>query len=160
MNIKFLLTLIVVVAVPAHAQKGQKCTLDAPDTAFTKESPVYRDCEVDRVIKSIKPSEPPNRGAGFLGAIPYGQCMRAGFSFVVDTSGQMELSTVRPRFNNDPQVAEPVLTMLQRSRWEPAQLNGHPVRQLTEVRMAFGFTIVPPVRGGAMYRPTERRCTP
>lgn len=160
MKITFGLALLCLAASPASAQKGKKCTGDVPDTAFTKDAPVYRDCEVDRVIKAIKSTDPDSRGANFLGAIPYGQCLRAGFTFVVDTTGRMELATVRPHGRNDPQVQEPVFTMLQRTKWEPAQLDGHPVRQLTEIRMAFGFEIIPAVRGGAMTRPTERRCTP
>ena len=151
---------LLVSAFPADAQKGAKCIGDWPDSTFTVEAPVYRNCEVDRPVKMLKPETPPNRGAMFLGAIPEGRCLRATFTFVVDTTGRLELSTVRPGWRNSPEVEEPVLTWLQRVRWEPAQLDGRLVRQATEFRGVFGSVLVPPSRRGGPPSPWGIRACP
>ena len=165
MKCTIILCAIAVCAVRAEAQKGAKCVGDRPDSSITVDAPVYRNCEVDLPANMLKPPTPPNRGATFLGAIPVGRCLYAGFTFVVDTMGRLELSTVRPHWKNSPEVEETVLTWLQRTHWEPALLDNHPVRQATEIRLAFGRVMVQGGQRGTWppSRPTQpatRPCSP
>jgi hypothetical protein len=99
--------------------------------------PVFRDCEVDRKAE-LRGSEP---------RLPYtppatgsssGRCYSAELEFVVSAAGEPELSTVRARPANDPDMEQAMRSLLPMRRYQPALLEGRPVRQLVVYRVALG----------------------
>jgi hypothetical protein len=91
--------------------------------------PVFRDCEVDRKAE-LRGSEPrlpysPPASGGTLG-----RCFRAELELVVDAAGEPELWTVRARPANDPDMEVAMRSLLPMRRYQPATLDGQPVRQV------------------------------
>jgi hypothetical protein len=127
--------LLLVLALPAEAQKKKgKCTGEPADSALLVGGPVFRDCEVDRAARirgqaSRLNFTPPASG------VRDGRCYRAEFQLVVDTLGQAELATVRPRLGNDRDLEEAVRMTLPGLVWEPARLEGRAVRQVVVYKM-------------------------
>ncbi|MDQ3208047.1 MAG: energy transducer TonB, partial [Gemmatimonadota bacterium] len=62
--------------------------------------------------------------------------------YVVDTSGQVDTTTVQVVESDDPRFTASVLTALGQMRFRPAKRGGKTVRQLVEQK--FRFKIVPP----------------
>jgi hypothetical protein len=63
-------------------------------------------------------------------------------TYVVDTTGQVDTTTVVVTFSDDPRFTQSVRNALVLMRFRPAQRAGHSVRQLVEQR--FRFLIMPP----------------
>jgi protein TonB len=62
-------------------------------------------------------------------------------TFVVDTTGRVEMTSVQVLASDDPEFSESVRTALGEMQFRPATRGGRPVRQLVEQR--FNFRIAP-----------------
>jgi hypothetical protein len=137
----FLALLLVPGELSGQEKKRGRCSGDPPDPAWMAAGPVYRDCEVDRKAE-LRGSEP---------RLPYtppatgsssGRCYSAELEFVVDTAGVPVLSTVRERASNDRGMEEAMRAILPVRRYQPARLDGQPVRQLVVYRSAVSLVRV------------------
>ena len=131
--------------VPAHGRRGKRDRTGArgqlpfgpaanyvPDTAF---SVLEVDQIVERVESSAAPIYPPD-----LLAIGAQGLVRA--TYVVDTSGMVDTTTIKVILSNDPRFTESVVVALGHMRFRPARRAGKTVRQLVEQK--FSFKIVSP----------------
>jgi TonB family protein len=102
---------------------------------------VFTMLEVDRMVErygfSAAPIYPPRLSA--LGKQGHVQT-----TFVVDTSGQVDPTSVQVLESDDPEFSESVCTALGAMRFRPAMRGGKLVRQLVEQR--FNFRIAPPMQ--------------
>jgi TonB family protein len=101
-----------------------------PDTAFS----VLEVDEMVRYEESAAPIYPKE-----LLAIGAEGSVRA--EYVVDTSGQVDTTTIKVMHSDDPRFTASVLTALGGMRFRPAKRAGQVVRQL--VQQKFSFKIVP-----------------
>ena len=94
--------------------------------------------EVDRMVEryegSAAPIYPPRLSA-------MGKEGRVQATFVVDTTGQVDMASVQVLASDDPEFTESVRTALGGMRFRPATRRGRAVRQLVEQR--FSFRIAP-----------------
>lgn len=138
MRTVLVLLLVTGVSSTATAQKGKRpCTGAVPDSLAPTVTPIYRDCDVDKPAKlkgQPRISYQPSTATG----MPRQNCMVAEFDFVVDTLGRPEMSTVHARPTNDRDLEDAVSAVLPQLRYEPAQLDNHPVRQVTMYRSTVG----------------------
>jgi TonB family protein len=131
--------------VPAHGSRGTRDRTGAkgqlpfgpmsrlvPDTAF---SVLEVDQIVERVESSAAPVYPPE-----LLAIGAQGLVRA--TYVVDTSGTVDTTTIKVILSNDPRFTASVVQALAHMRFRPARRAGKTVRQLVEQK--FSFKIVLP----------------
>jgi TonB family protein len=128
---------------PGHGARGKKERSGArgqlpfgppapymPDTAFS----VLEVDEIVRYEESAAPIYPKE-----LLAIGAEGSVRA--EYVVDTSGQVDTTTIRVMHSDDPRFTASVLIALGGMRFRPAKRAGKVVRQL--VQQKFSFRIVP-----------------
>jgi TonB family protein len=105
---------------------------------------VFTTLEVERMVERYEgsgaPVYPPK-----LSAI--GKEGRVHATFVVDTVGRVDLSSVQVLASDDPEFTESVRTALGEMRFRPATRGGRAVRQLVEQR--FNFRIAPPAPIGS-----------
>jgi len=103
---------------------------------------VFTELEVDRMVEryesSAAPIYPPRLAA-------MGKEGRVQATFVVDTSGTVDMSSVHILESNDPEFTESVRTALGAMRFRPATRGGRAVRQLVEQRFNFRLATSPPV---------------
>ena len=105
-----------------------------PDTVF---SVLQVDQMVERYESSAAPVYPEElRAKGVEGLVQT--------TYVVDTAGRVDTTTIRVTQSNDPRFTESVRTALGETRFRPARRAGKTVRQLVEQR--FRFKIAPPTR--------------
>lgn len=101
---------------------------------------VFTELEVDRMVEryesSAAPIYPPKLSA-------MGKEGRVQATFVVDTTGAIDMSSVHVLESNDPEFTASVRTALGGMRFRPATRGGRAVRQLVEQR--FNFRLAPPV---------------
>jgi TonB family protein len=102
---------------------------------------VFTVLEVQRMVEryegSAAPVYPPELSArGVEGHVQA--------TFVVDTTGRVDPSSVRVLESDEPRFSESVRTALSEMRFRPASRGGRAVRQLVEQR--FNFRIAPPAR--------------
>jgi TonB family protein len=102
-----------------------------PDTVF---SVLQVDKMVERYESSAAPIYPPD-----LVALGMEGMVRA--TYVVDTTGLVDTTTVEIILSSDPRFTESVRTALGQARFRPAIRAGKPVRQLVEQK--FRFHIMP-----------------
>ena len=99
---------------------------------------VFTMLEVDRLVEryefSAAPIYPPALSA-------MGKQGRVHATFVVDTTGQVDMASVRVLESDDPAFTESVRSALGAMRFRPATRRGKVVRQLVEQR--FSFRIAP-----------------
>jgi TonB family protein len=99
---------------------------------------VFTVLEVERMVErsegSAVPVYPPTLSA-------LGKEGRVVTTFVVDTTGQVEMTSVQVLASDHPEFSESVRTALGEMRFRPATRSGRPVRQLVEQR--FNFRIAP-----------------
>jgi TonB family protein len=104
---------------------------------------VFTMLEVERMVEryesSAAPVYPPKLSA-------LGKEGRVHATFVVDTTGRVDMSSVHVLASDDPEFTESVRTALGEMRFRPATRGGRAVRQLVEQR--FNFRIAPPVQVG------------
>jgi len=100
---------------------------------------VFTMLEVERMVEryesSAAPVYPPRLSA-------LGKEGRVQATFVVDTTGRVDMSSVHVLASDDPEFSESVRTALGEMRFRPATRGGRAVRQLVEQR--FNFRIAPP----------------
>ena len=68
--------------------------------------------------------------------------MRADFKFVVDTLGVPEVETIRDVTATNMGFQQAVRDVIPRLRYEPALLNGAPVRQMVAYQQTVGVRVV------------------
>ena len=103
-----------------------------PDTAFSV-------LEVDQIVERYETSAAPVYPSELM-AIGLEGMVQA--SYVVDTVGRVDTTTIQVLQSNDPRFSQSVRTALGLSRFRPAKRAGKTVRQLVEQK--FRFKIVPP----------------
>ena len=90
---------------------------------------VFTMLEVERMVEryegSAAPIYPPRLSA-------LGKEGRVQATFVVDTTGQVDMASVQVLASDDPEFSESVRTALGEMRFHPATRHGRPVRQLVE----------------------------
>jgi TonB family protein len=94
---------------------------------------------VERYESSAAPVYPPRLSA-------LGKQGRVQVTFVVDTAGRVDMTSVQVLASDDPEFSESVRTALGEMRFHPATRGGRAVRQLVEQR--FNFRIAPPAQVG------------
>ncbi|MGH7511946.1 MAG: energy transducer TonB [Gemmatimonadales bacterium] len=104
---------------------------------------VFTILEVDRMVEryeaSAAPIYPPKLSA-------LGKEGRVQATFVVDTTGQVDMASVEVLASDDPAFSESVRTALGEMRFHPATRHGRAVRQLVGQR--FNFRIAPTAQVG------------
>ena len=104
---------------------------------------VFTMLQVDRMVEryetSAAPIYPPKLSAA-------GKEGRVQASFVVDTTGRVDMASVQVLASDHPEFTESVRTALGEMRFRPATRGGRAVRQLVEQR--FSFRLVPAVQVG------------
>jgi TonB family protein len=103
---------------------------------------VFTMLEVDRMVEryeySAAPIYPPK-------LVAEGKQGRVQATFVVDTTGQVDMTSVQVLESDDPQFTESVRTALGAMRFRPATRGGKAVRQLVEQK--FNFRIAQETEG-------------
>ncbi|HET6837516.1 MAG TPA: energy transducer TonB [Gemmatimonadales bacterium] len=131
--------------VPAQGSRGQRDRTGAkgqlpfgpmsryiPDTAFSV-------LEVDEIVERVESSAAPIYPPDLLSTGTQG-LVRA--TYVVDTTGLVDTTTIKVILSNDPRFTESVVEALGHMRFRPAKRAGKTVRQLVEQK--FSFKILPP----------------
>ena len=103
-----------------------------PDTAFSV-------LEVDETVERYESSAAPIYPKDLLATGTQGDVEA---TYVVDTAGQVDTTTVHVMSSDDPRFTASVMTALGGMRFRPAKRSGKTVRQL--VQQKFRFRIVPP----------------
>ena len=102
-----------------------------PDTAFSV-------LEVDETVERYESSAAPIYPADLLAIGTQGQVEA---TYVVDTVGQVDTTTIRVMYSDDPRFTASVRYALGGMRFRPAKKSGKTVRQL--VQQKFRFKIMP-----------------
>lgn len=143
LSTRFDLAFLVIVVVSAGAcasggsarAAGTTCDLRPADSLFLEAGPVYRDCAVDRPARPVGPEIKPD-----FADLP--GCQSVTLEFVVGPTGEPEIETARVESTNNEAFALAVLTTLPKWRYEPAQVDGAPVRQIVRADRFAGFVRV------------------
>lgn len=145
-----ILAVSAVVVLPAAACSGNAapgagrsdCELAPADSVHLAGGPVYRDCQVDRRarldarssrIEMRPPTSPPPAG------VP--RCLEAEVELVVGVDGRPEQGTWRLVRSTDPSFGDAVLESVPGWHYEPALLDGRPVRQIVRERRAVAIVL-------------------
>jgi TonB family C-terminal domain len=108
-----------------------------PDTAFSV-------LEVDEMVERYDGSAAPVYPRDLLAVGTEGQVQA---TYVVDTTGRVDTTTIQVEQSDDPRFTESVRTALDGMRFRPAKRAGKLVRQLVEQR--FRFQILPSSQAAA-----------
>lgn len=154
------LSLIAIAAVigacSAATQGGasRDCVLAAADSVLLEAGPVYRDCAVDRAARVL------SRPLGSMSAFrpPPNSCMTAEVQFVVGPDGYPEPGTGRVVRSNNSAFGEAVLASTPNWRYEPAHLDGRPVRQIVRERQRVAVMVT--ATSGGQSRSSSRASLP
>ena len=125
-----------------RARSGARGALPFGPVPQLRLDTVFSVLEVDRVVERWESSAAPVYPADLLALGAEGD-VRA--TYVVDTTGTVDLATIRVLASDDPRFTESVRTALGGMRFRPAVRRGAAVRQLVEQR--FRFRIDRPVHG-------------
>jgi hypothetical protein len=130
---------------PAHGSRGRRDRSGArgqlpigppspyiPDTAFSV-------LEVDQIVERYETSAAPVYPKDLMTIGTQGMVQA---TYVVDTSGQVDTTTIQVVHSDDPRFTASVRTALGLMKFRPAKRAGKTVRQLVEQK--FRFKIVPP----------------
>src|SRR5215218_5396816 len=107
------------------ASRGTACSLTQQDSVLLFQGPVYRACAVSPAAKLV----PSSRQINYRPARPSNTCSSVEFEMVIDTLGRVESPTAHVVRTNDRDWADAVIASLSTWRYEPARLEGKPVRQ-------------------------------
>ena len=99
---------------------------------------MFRECAVGTRARSI----PTDARADFRPAPGGKSCYSVEVEFVVDARGYPETRTARVLRTNDQAFAESVMMVMPRWRFEPATVDGVPVRQITIVKQTAQVMVV------------------
>ena len=119
-------------------KNGKAGELPFGPTPFVPDS-VYSVLQVDQMVERYEGSAAPIypddlRAKGVEGMVQA--------TYVVDTTGRVDTTTIQVSQSNDPRFTRSVVTALGEMRFRPARRSGKTVRQLVEQR--FKFKIMPP----------------
>jgi hypothetical protein len=133
--------------VPGHGTRGKRNRSGArgqvpfgptsryvPDTAFSV-------LEVDQMVERYESSAAPIYPAELLAIGTQGEVQA---TYVVDTIGQVDTTTIKVMRSDDPRFTTSVRNALGLMRFRPAKRAGKPVRQLVEQK--FRFKILSPAQ--------------
>ena len=98
-----------------------------PDTAFSV-------LEVDEMVERYEGSAAPVYPPELIARGTEGQVQA---TYVVDTTGRVDTTTIQVIQSDDPRFTESVRTALGETRFRPAKRGGKPVRQLVQQRFRF-----------------------
>lgn len=137
------------------ATRPEACSLTPRDSAYLATGPVYRACEVDKpatvaqAVTTFSFQPTPGRTT----------CYTAELEFVVDTLGSPEVGTVHVVSALDRDFAATIIATLRDWRYDPAQLGGHPVRQIvTTTHRLSPVPVQGPRPVGGVGRATRLNC--
>ncbi|MGH7581382.1 MAG: energy transducer TonB [Gemmatimonadales bacterium] len=126
-------------ARPAGERSGARGELPfGPQTPFVPDT-VFSVIQVDEMVERYAESAAPVYPRDLLAIGAEG---RVEATYVVDTTGLVDTTTVEVTFSDDPRFTASVRTALGQMRFRPAKRAGRTVRQLVEQR--FRFQIMPP----------------
>lgn len=136
-----LLLVVAVTVVAACASSGNakesaagggagNCPSMPQDSLYAAGGPVYRECAVSTKARPLPTDARPN----FTPASGGKDCYSAEVEFVIDANGYPETRTARVLRSNDNAFAESIMATLPQWRFEPATVDGTPVRQITTTR--------------------------
>ena len=114
----------------AGAPDGSPCALRAQDSVYARAVPVYRDCSVRTQAKLLTPQVAPDWNPAPGGAT----CYSAEVEFVVDANGMYEPGTARVVRASSQPFAESIVAVLPKYKFDPATIDGLPVRQVFNVK--------------------------
>jgi hypothetical protein len=126
---------VAIIAIACAGGAGKNggrapCVLSAADSAFLARGPVYRDCAVDRAAHALSTNPHPDfNGDGVSG------CFTADVEMVVDSLGRPEAQTAHVVRTSDKRFGDAVVATLSFWKYEPALLDGQPVRQIVLERL-------------------------
>lgn len=145
-----LCALVVLANSPLVAQRGKRGCPDPVADSLSSGAPVYQACQVDR---EAKPRGNPPRldWSPPTSDLHDGACFRADFRFVVDTLGFPEAGTILDGSSNNATFQQAVKDGIPMMRYEPAQLNGAPVRQVVAYHQSVAVrrVVAPSPYGGS-----------
>ena len=133
------ITLICLAAPTSAQRRAVRCT-GTPIDPLVVAGPVYRDCDVDRPA-NLRGTAPQPAFTPATAEARDGRCFRAEFQFVVDTLGVPDLATLQAVSANHTGYAEAVRSTLTGLRYEPARLDGRPVRQIVVYRQSMAIRV-------------------
>jgi hypothetical protein len=133
------------------------CAPIAPDSARFGPTPVFAPCAVDVPARLRRTARPV--GAYFPDGV---RCLIAELEFLVDERGTPVVRSARVLSTSTPAFADAVLRSLERWRYDAAQRQGVPVRQLVRGRIAhederLPFVVLQPGEHPPA-RPAQPRC--
>jgi hypothetical protein len=143
--------LLVACASAGRPREASSCQLRGDDSTFAAGRTLYRDCAVDDrarlLTTNIRPDFSPAQTPG-------NSCYSADLEFVVDSTGAPEIAHARIARANNPQYGDALLATLPTWKYEPARIQGRPVRQLViEHRSLVAATFAVPMGSAPPTRP-------
>lgn len=122
-------TTLAIATVAGCASGGHgsaPCEPRPQDSTYTKSGPVFRECAVQKkavlITKDLHPVFRPPQGRN--------SCFAAEAEFVVNSAGAIEMETAHLTRSTDSEFGMAVMTLLPQLRYNPAEVNGVPVRQI------------------------------
>ena len=149
-----LIALVVLTNSPVAAQRSRR---NCPDTSLDSVPggmPAYQACQVDREAR-LRGTAPRVQWTPRTSELHDGSCMRADFTFIVDTLGIPDVETIRDVTATNVDFQQAVRDVIPRLRYEPALLNGAPVRQMIAYKQSVGVRIV--ISSSPSGRPSSSR---
>jgi TonB family protein len=122
-----------VLAVAGISTDNAKPLRDPPELTYGHFD-AYVDYQVDRQAKEISkdlPDYPDPLRAGRVAG-------KATVQFIVDSAGRPVIGSFKALKSDNPLLTLAIFSWLPRVRYEPAQVNGHPVSELVQQRFGFG----------------------
>ncbi len=137
-----------IISACASTQTGvrtRNCQIAAPDSVYLATGPVYRDCAVTvRAVRISVGSHP-----DFREPEPRDGCCSTDVELVVDTLGYPEANSASVVRTNSRALTDALLPTVGTWRYQPATLDGVPVRQIViQHEVVQTRTVV--VRSGSM----------
>jgi len=137
----------------APREPATRCALAAADSVYLDGGPVFRDCAVDRKAKMM--GTPRFDFTPQVSANSRTNCYAVEVQFVVAPDGMPEWRTARFISSNDAGLERAILAALPSWRFEPAQRDGVPVRQIVSQRLSAALVVVRATGPGAVRPPSR-----
>jgi Gram-negative bacterial TonB protein C-terminal len=124
----------------AHGARGKRHKSGArgqlpfgPTSPFVPDT-VFSVLQVDEIVQRYESSAAPIYPADLLATGTEGMVQA---TYVVDTMGQVDTTTIHVVYSDDPRFTASVVTSLGQAKFKPARRSGHMVRQLVEQKFRF-----------------------
>jgi hypothetical protein len=138
------------------ASQKKSCDLRPEDAKYALGAPLYRDCAVELKAHLQSTTRPDFQSSA------RSACYAVDLEFVVDTAGRPEPQTVRVVRTNDQSFAQATASTVPQWKYTPAQVAGHPVRQIVSERQSVSTMVsVAPAGSGPPSRgalPRSQKC--